>query len=342
MALVNVQRALKTERVFGRPYRVKVEPTNICNTECQLCPTGLGFKGRQKGIMELDRFKCLIDKISRYVYYLDLSMWGDPLIVPNIYKMIYYAHRKGMNTYLGSNLHAFRPEEGHADELVLSGLDLITCSLHGASQATYEEYQPGKRLDIVIEKIKAINEAKKRHGRTTPSVILNCVVFKCNQNERLAFEQLATSLYCLANFSTASLNLRFVGKDKDLAPLAMTEREKDDIIQELKDKWLPDDPEFVRAPYKRELNDAMPANGYNGNKLLDCSWPWTGAVFNWDGSVVMCCGVFESGDDLGNVFDTDFSKIWNSRRYRMARRSFKHRIGHDEGSPCRECSGTLE
>jgi len=49
MALVNMQFALKTERVFGRPYRMKIESTNICNTHCQLCPTGLNLPGRAKG-----------------------------------------------------------------------------------------------------------------------------------------------------------------------------------------------------------------------------------------------------------------------------------------------------
>src|SRR5664279_3788332 len=45
MALVNIQFALKTVRVWGRPYNMKIESTNICNTHCQLCPTGVGLEG---------------------------------------------------------------------------------------------------------------------------------------------------------------------------------------------------------------------------------------------------------------------------------------------------------
>ena len=154
MALVNLQFQLKTEHVFGMPYKLKIESTNICNTKCQLCPTGLGIQGRPKGSMTFDQYKTLIDQTKRTLLSLDLSMWGDPLIVPDIYKMIRYAHDRGVWTYISSNLHAFKPGKGQAKALVESGLDLFTCSLHGASQETYECYQPGKTLEDSIEKIK--------------------------------------------------------------------------------------------------------------------------------------------------------------------------------------------
>ena len=57
MALINVQFKLKTERVIGRPYSMKIESTNICNTKCQLCPTGIGLRGRAKGKMDFSQYK---------------------------------------------------------------------------------------------------------------------------------------------------------------------------------------------------------------------------------------------------------------------------------------------
>ena len=63
MAAVNVQYWLKTERVVGMPYKMKIESTNICNTKCQLCPTGIGLKGRPKGSMTLQQYQRLIDQL---------------------------------------------------------------------------------------------------------------------------------------------------------------------------------------------------------------------------------------------------------------------------------------
>ena len=76
MALVNLQFRMKTERVVGRPYNMKIESTNICNTKCQLCPTGIGLQGRPKGKMSLKQYKDLIDRLRWHLFGVDLSMWA--------------------------------------------------------------------------------------------------------------------------------------------------------------------------------------------------------------------------------------------------------------------------
>ena len=349
MALVNIQFRLKTERVMGRPYSMKIEPTNICNTKCQLCPTGIGLEGRPKGKMEFDKLKSLIDAMKWHLRDLDLSMWGDPLIVPDIYKMIRYAHDKGIWTYISSNLHAFKikPKPGRksqAEQLVESGLDTLTCSLHGASQASYEIYQPGKSFDESVAKVKHIIETRDRMGSRTPMIQLNFVVTKHNEHEQDAFQKLADELGCKAVFSTASMNARFQDKDQKLQPLGLA---PDILKKKVKDHlnhWLPDDPTFVLEPYKqmRETGE-QEADNYNGHKPFTCPWPWRQSVINWDGQVVTCCGSFTQEEDMGDVFTEGFGKIWNSKRYRLARRSFKKRLTDDQAkdNPCVNCPGFM-
>ena len=191
IAVANLCCLLKTEYVPARPYDMKIESTNICNTKCQLCPTGIGLQGRPKGTMDLQRYRGLIDQLKWHLLALDLSMWGDPLIVPDIYDMIRYAHDRRIWTYVSSNLHAFKPGKGQAEKLIESGLDLLTCSLHGASQQTYESYQPGKRFDEAVDKVRHIIDTRRRMGSTTPVVQLNFVVTRHNEHEREAFRALA-------------------------------------------------------------------------------------------------------------------------------------------------------
>lgn len=349
MALVNIQFKLKAERVIGRPYSMKIEPTNICNTQCQLCPTGIGLEGRPKGKMDLARLKKLIDELKWHLRDLDLSMWGDPLIVPDIYEMIRHAHDRGIWTYISSNLHAFKlktkpGQKPQAEMLVESGLDTLTCSLHGASQETYEIYQPGKRFDEAVEKVRHIIETRDRMGSKTPLVQLNFVVTRHNEHELAAFQRLADKLGCKAIFSTASMNARFQDQDKNLQPLGLA----DDLLKKkvkthLQD-WLPDDPDFVLEPYKKMKQTGEVADGdYNGKKLFDCSWPWRQSVINWDGQVVTCCGSFDPGEDMGDVFEHGFAKVWNGPKYRMARRSFKKRLTDEQaqGNACADCPGFM-
>lgn len=343
MATINVQCALKTERVVGLPYRMKIEPTNICNTHCQLCPTGLGLKGRDKGKMTFERYQAVIDDLKRYLYTVDLSMWGDPLIVPDIYKMIRYTHDAGIWTYISSNLHAYKLGKGQAEQLVESGLDMLTCSLHGASQGTYETYQPGKRFEQSIEKIREIVETKRRLNSETPVIQLNFVVTKHNEHEVGDFRRLAASLGCVPIFSNPSLNVRFLNKDKDLVSLNLGEDVLRQKVRDYMDKWLPNDEQYVIEPYRLMRQGVYRDEEYNGRKAMDCHWPWKDSVINWDGSVVACCGVYEKSDDMGNVFGTPFREIWNNKSYRLARRSFKKKVDVDAEAPnpCRDCPGFM-
>ena len=343
MALVNLQFALKSERVIGMPYRMKIESTNICNTTCQLCPTGQGIAGRDKGRMSRHDFESLIDQLKRYLYALDLSMWGDPLIVPDIYRMIRYAHDQGIWTYISSNLHALKPGKGQPEQLVRSGLDMLTVSLHGATQDTFEAYQPGKDFAATVAKLRSIIDAKRQLRSQTPAIQLNFVVTRFNEHEVPQFEALAKELECKAVFSNPSLNTRFLDRDAQLVPLGLNGEQLAQRTADHLDKWLPTDPQYVVKPYQLMQQGQMRGADYNGQKMLNCSWPWRESVINWDGSVVTCCGVWEPDDDMGNVSESSFREIWNGKSYRTARRSFRHKVeaGDDHANPCRDCPGWM-
>ena len=354
LALIELQFKLKTERVIGRPKSMKIEPTNICNTSCQLCPTGQKLEGRPKGKMDFDAYRKLIDTHAWHLMALDLSMWGDPLIVPDIYKMIRYAHDRRIWTYISSNLHAFKigptrqqreaGEPEQAVQLVESGLGMLTCSLHGASQATFEHYQPGKDFAAAVEKVKHIIATRDRLGSATPEVQLNFVVTRHNEHEKDAFRALAADLGAKAVFSRPAMNIRFLDKDKQLQPLGLAPDLVAKKTKQRLDDWLPEDESFVLEPY-REIAETGEFHGekYNGKKLFDCSWPWKQAVVNWDGTVATCCGSFDQREDMGSVFEGGFAKVWNGEKYRLARRSFKSKLTDEQkqDNPCAECPGFM-
>jgi MoaA/NifB/PqqE/SkfB family radical SAM enzyme len=132
-------------------------------------------------------------------------MWGDPLIVPSIHEMIRYAHDARVWSYISSNLHALTPEDDEARRLVESSLNELTCSLHGASQETFEAYQPGKNLSEPVEKVRRIVEVRDRLASATPRVRLNFVVTRRNEHEQEAFTKLASEIVA----SEGGLTMRF-------------------------------------------------------------------------------------------------------------------------------------
>jgi radical SAM protein with 4Fe4S-binding SPASM domain len=335
IGLIHLQKALKTEYVVGRPYGVMIEPTNICNANCQLCPTGQGHFARPKGKLEWDEYKKLIDEWSRWMYRLRLSLWGEPMLAPDIYRMIEYAHRARIWTCISSNLHAFHPGNGDDVALIESGLDQMTCSLHAASQETYENYQPGRKFEANVNKIRQLIQTRERMRSKTPRLVMNFVVTRFNEHEVQKFKDLTYSLGCRPKITEPSLNLRFL-------VAGQTPAERDDEVNALAAKWLPASDKYTIEPYRMLRDKSIRLDDFgkqfNGAKMFPCPCPWTGMVISWDGGVALC-STRSASEDMGNVQTASLAEIWNSPRYRASRRSFKHPTDLDV--PCASCSGLL-
>ena len=57
----------------SKPYNIVIEPTNVCNLQCPLCSTGIGAKTRDKGVLDLENFKKMIDQIKDSCLQLSLQ-----------------------------------------------------------------------------------------------------------------------------------------------------------------------------------------------------------------------------------------------------------------------------
>lgn len=55
-----LDRALRRARVSGYPYHYVIDPINVCNLRCPLCPTGRGTLKRPGGRMALADFKRIV------------------------------------------------------------------------------------------------------------------------------------------------------------------------------------------------------------------------------------------------------------------------------------------
>jgi radical SAM protein with 4Fe4S-binding SPASM domain len=65
-----------------------------------------------------------------------------------------------------------------------------------------------------------------------------------------------------------------------------------------------------------------------------CFWPWSSIVIRWNGTVWPCC---TSHANMGNVFETPFSVIWNSERYQRLRSFFGSHFYDEFSRACMEC-----
>ncbi len=298
LLLIKAQLLLRTSRVLGYPTYLVAESTNICNFKCPLCPTGQGLEGRPKGKMSLSNFKRIIDELGGYLYSLRMENWGEPLLNKEIFEMISYARSKKIATSFNTNLSLLNKDS--AQRLVLSGgLDYVKVSLDGASEESYLKYRAGGNFNQVIRNIKLLVETRNALGETAPFIEVQFIVMKHNEEEIGQMKKLCSELGVDGLFIE---KLRLDMREELIMP--------DSYGIDKHGEWLPRQSEyslFDRSAKSRKKNKQV------------CSWLWTSAVINWDGSMNPCCGFYDTKYDFGNFFNDGFKAVWNGPNYRKAR-----------------------
>jgi MoaA/NifB/PqqE/SkfB family radical SAM enzyme len=307
--IAKVEKWLRRDRLIGMPYRFIIDPINVCNLRCPLCPTGLGTLGRKRGKLDVEKYKGLVDQIAPYAYSVELYNWGEPFLHPDIFDIIHYASERKIIVKLSSNLNRFDREM--AAKTVASGLDWIVVSVDGATQETYEKYRRGGNLESVFDNVRFLVEAKREAGSKTPFIVLRLLVNRYNEGEIQQLREMSDNLGVDA-FTIAVLLV-------------------DTTDPKQAEEWLP-------------RNEALSYYDYSAEKLdtvWHCAELWKMMTINWDGGMAPCCVLHKKENDFANAFDRPLKEIWNSDAYISSRRVFAFG-GPKEGPQktiCTVCKG---
>lgn len=280
------QRRTRAAVLTSRAYCVKVDPTNICDSGCEYCPHVVSREPRGK--MRLSDFKTIIDKNKDFAYLAIMQFSGEPLLNEDIYEMISYAHSAKVATYMSTNLQHLKP--GDAAKLVSGGLDLLTVSIDGVSDDTYNRYRRNGELSVVLDNIRVLAKTKKTLSSRWPIINLQYLVMEHNEHQIDEAGKLARSL------GVDSFELKPVGVTCDMLRL------------------LPKDPRYVRRVYKKKAG-----------LRRSCWWLWSAAVILWDGRVMPCCSPFykpSDGNVPGNMIRQAPDEIRNSLTCRQLRLTY--------------------
>jgi len=222
----------------------------------------------------------------------------------DIFAIIDYTARNNVATNVSSNFNWPIPVD--PEDIVQSGLEYITVSLDGVSQATYEQYRVGGNINEVFDNMRGLLAARKALGSKTPFVEWQFIVFKHNQHEIARARELA------AEFGVDLLRLVSPG----IQPESMDDRN-------LREKFMPDDPLFW------ERNPAIAdQRGYLYDRT--CFYLYRCMSIYYGGGVTPCCFTHERKHDFGDIFNATVGDIWNNARYRSARSLFSRRPPREE------------
>jgi len=280
---------------FGFNGRVAIEPTNVCNLKCRLCPTWQ-HQNRERGFMKFDDFKTIINDNSDIFKRINMIFAGEPLMNQDVFKMVKCAEDKNIEVLLSTNTTLFDDEK--IKEMFGSGLSHLIVCLDGAKKETHEQYRQGSDFEQVKNSIQKICRFKAENGLKKPYITLQFLVMKQNENEIEDIIKMAKD-FGVDAISLKSLSLgSFVDFNKKV---------------ELAKQNLPDDIKYSRFIFKDGLLKAK-------SKPQICSW-MRQAVILWNGDVSMCCYDFSGELVVGNIFkDGGFKNILKSRKYRNYRK----------------------
>lgn len=288
------------------PPAVSVELTNHCNLRCPECPSGSGSLTRERGFMEIDLFRRVLNELNPYLFYLNLWFQGEPMLHPDFFSFLEV--RCKCRKVISTNGHFLM--EDNAVKLVMSDLSKLIISLDGMDQTSYEAYRRGGELDRVMKGIRNISEARKRNNSSL-KIEIQFLVNRINEHQIPAVKK-------FANDVKASLRL----KSMQVINHART------------GEWMPEEKKFRR--YKR----------VNGAWKIDNSWPqrctrlWFNPVITWDGKVVPCCFDKNAEHIMGDLKRQSFREIWNSPEYNEFRINLI--TGREKILICRNCTSGLK
>ena len=318
------------------PPQITFEASAYCNSNCRLCPVGLKIEGPQKGFLRFDTFQKVIDKAKNYLIRIDFADWGEPLLNPDIFDMIKYGQGKRIMAALSTNLHAVKNEDD-LKRIVDSGLSFITISLHGASQESYEAYQPGRDFKETVDKIENLIRLKRSLRRATPIIDVVFAITKKNQHEVRKMLQFAKDIGVDSIIYTASLNLRFYMGDADKLAELISE------WAQIEPLGLTDNTVFRKGGaielYRAVLGGKVSFDELDKLELTGrhvCLDPWRYLVVNWDGTISLCCVDYRK-HVMGDTHTESIIEIWNNKRYQAVRNYLRGTGADDSEIPCKRC-----
>lgn len=280
------------------PKNITIEPTNICNLSCPLCPRSV--MNRPVGAMSFEAFKQIIDDIKPYVHQIEtIFLWnhGEPLLCPDIFKMIKYANSTGFKVVISTNCSLLT--SGNIINLIDSGISRVKVCLDGINNESYQHYRIGGDFNIAKNGIKKLVTYRNEMNLKYPHITFQFIIMKHN------YEQL---------YQIIKLGLD-LGVD-DLAPIPVdlgSWHNKKELLN-YAEEFLPKNHLLTKYIYSDQSISVR-------EKPDKCQWltEWSGVIL-WNGDLCVCCYDPDGKFVSDNVFNSGgYIKLFNSKEYKELR-----------------------
>lgn len=197
------------------PTGIFLEPTNVCNLECVMCPNK-DLPESKKGHMDFAMFKKIIDEASSFAAHINLFLTGEPLIHPEILEIITYIKSHGLMVKIHTNGTLLTKK--FSEKLIRTEVDILSISFDGYSADVYNSVRKNADFQKTLDRIKGFLELKKGLKLKKPYLIIQTLIMdekRFGSNEQKNFRRLFAGLP--VNRFSRIFPIRWPGQEIDIA-----------------------------------------------------------------------------------------------------------------------------
>lgn len=280
------------------PASVNVEPTNICNLACPVCPHGAARFGmipplkRSRGYMSLDTFNNVLKSCRPYVRNMALYLHGEPFLNQDLAEMSRRAKNDNILVTIFTN--GLLLSEDRLAKVLSTEPKSINISMDIISRSGYKRYKGEDLFHKACEQM-----------------------------------YMAASFFSKSAFKT-KLILRAIynGESRKTVVSFLDRWLSTPGIHGI---------QITHAfPWPRRKDADILCNRITANKDIECPQVWNALNICWDGTVTPCSFDYDAEYSIGNIHENSLEKILNSPSARHFRRM--HILGRRERIPlCNHC-----
>jgi MoaA/NifB/PqqE/SkfB family radical SAM enzyme len=297
-------------RVPITPDYLQLEIINRCNLRCVMCSISELTRARKRRYLDVAGFEAIASQFPA-LKRVDLQGIGEPLLNPHLEEIVSWCRQRSIEVGFVTNGLLF--DEDRIESVLRSEPSFVIFSVDSVDPEVFDSIRPGAELAKILANIRALLDARRRLGLSSPHIGVMSVVMKQN-------------LPTIPDLVRAAAELGVDGLTiKGLNPRPNPELEERDT-----------------DPARREIELAMAEFPdlpvtlafANDRSRLRCRWPWAAAYVTVEGDMTPCCNCPDQRDlGLGNLLDTPLAKLWNGPAYRRFRRELRDEMP----AICRKC-----
>jgi len=300
--------------------------TSYCNLSCHFCYYGTKLN-KVSDELSTEEWKSFIDSIAAKKPSIFIT-GGEPFMRKDLFEIIEHIHKK--NLHFGVVTNGILLNKKKIDKLIDLKIDNIFFSLHGL-QETHDKITGNKNsFDILINNIKYFCDNKE-----DTTTVINCVADETNVHEidkliKLC-EGLKIDLFRIQHTSFLypgefNNQLKFFKEHFPESRVSILNYPVNDYKNISKELIKIKNTHYnIPVSFKPLLSESQLGSWYTKNHDINrpCFSVWRSTHIQPNGDVNPCQYY---NFVLGNIRETSFEKIWNSRNYRKLRKLLKKRL----------------